>query len=164
MERFRAQIDRDLETICLKCLDKEPHRRFGSADALADDLERWLNGEPTRARPPGLVGLAWRWLRRNTAAALTIRRCRRVPPRRTTVKSVAKRSSAGPFSIYKLFFVCAMLDEAPVHTNGNIETSDARFFAENEIPADLSTGRVLPHQIAALFNHHRQPDLPTAFD
>ncbi len=71
---------------------------------------------------------------------------------------------AGPFSIYKLFFLCTPLEDAPVATGPNIETSDARFWAEHEIPAELSTGRVLPHQIARLFAHHRQPELPTEFD
>ncbi len=66
---------------------------------------------------------------------------------------------AGPFSIYKLFFLYA-----PVATGPNIETTGARFWAEHEIPAELSTGRVLPHQIARLFAHHRQPELPTEFD
>jgi hypothetical protein len=62
----------DLAAIALRCLAKDPLRRYATAAELADDLGRWLNGEPTRARPPSLAGLAWRWLRRNAAAAATI--------------------------------------------------------------------------------------------
>ncbi len=68
---------------------------------------------------------------------------------------------SGPFSIYKLFFLCALVGGTP---RGSLETSEARFFAERDIPDELSTGRTLPHQIARLFAHHRAPDLPTEFD
>src|SRR5262249_10790550 len=51
--RLRPTIAPELESICLKCLEKEPARRYGSALALAEDLRRHLAGEPTRARPPG---------------------------------------------------------------------------------------------------------------
>jgi hypothetical protein len=65
-------VDRDLETICLKCLEKEPSRRYGSAEAVAQDLERWLKNEPILARPASTVTRLGKWARRKPAlAALT---------------------------------------------------------------------------------------------
>ncbi|HVK15030.1 MAG TPA: serine/threonine-protein kinase [Gemmataceae bacterium] len=66
---YAPAADRDLAAIALTCLEKDPAKRFESAAALADDLDRWLAGEPTHARPLSLPAQAWRWLRRNTGAA-----------------------------------------------------------------------------------------------
>src|SRR6266446_2339012 len=68
---WNPKIGRDLSTICLKCLEKDPQRRYSSALALAEDLERWQKHEPIRARRTGLFRRAGKWIRRNpTTAAL----------------------------------------------------------------------------------------------
>src|SRR5262249_28334755 len=68
--RLNEAIPRDLETVCLKAMAKEPARRYPSAQALADDLRRFLNNEPIKARPTGPMGRLTRWARRKPGIAV----------------------------------------------------------------------------------------------
>ena len=67
---WNPKIDRDLSTICLKCLEKDPKRRYSSALALAEDLERWLKHEPILARRTGPLMRGVKWVRRNPTSGL----------------------------------------------------------------------------------------------
>jgi TolB-like protein/Flp pilus assembly protein TadD/predicted Ser/Thr protein kinase len=66
---WNAKLDRDLSTICLKCLEKDPQRRYPTALALAEDLERWLKHEPIQARHTRMLARGRKWVRRNPAVA-----------------------------------------------------------------------------------------------
>jgi WD40 repeat protein len=67
--RLQPKLSRDLVTICLRCLEKEPPHRYASAQALAEDLQRFLDGRPIKARPVGLGGRMVKWARRHPAVA-----------------------------------------------------------------------------------------------
>src|SRR5207248_72473 len=69
---LNPKVDRDLSAICLKCLEKDPQRRYSSALALAEDLEHWLKHEPIRAKRSGIFAHTRKWVRRNPSTTVLV--------------------------------------------------------------------------------------------
>jgi ADP-ribose pyrophosphatase YjhB (NUDIX family) len=88
--------------------------------------------------------------------------------RAAKVLAVYDRSRQGhdpyPFHVYKLYFLCELLDDSPDAAKHDHETGEATFFCQEELPSDLSTGRITAAQLNRFFEHYRNPDLPTDFD
>jgi serine/threonine protein kinase/tetratricopeptide (TPR) repeat protein len=72
LRSIARHLDRDLETICARCLEREPSARYSSAGALAHDLQNWLEQRPIDARPVSIAVSSWRWCRRNRILATTV--------------------------------------------------------------------------------------------
>jgi serine/threonine protein kinase/tetratricopeptide (TPR) repeat protein len=116
---LNPKTDRDLATICLKCLEKNPERRYSSALALAEDLERWLRDEPIRARPIGMFGRGRKWVRRNPTLALLI-------------MSLAGLATAISWNVWKSEFVpsTAVTGIAVLPFENLSEEQESTFFAD----------------------------------
>jgi WD40 repeat protein len=153
---IRPGLDRDLETIVLKCLDKEPGRRYESAAALADDLERWRTGLPILARPSGTLHRAWKWTRRNpmTAALSAI-----------AVLSLSIATVISTFSAARLAVTARSLARAERSSRGLYLAAESELtrpfnpglaLALAVEAADLNPGPTANHAVLAALDENRE--------
>lgn len=141
--RVRPNLPRDLVTICERCMEREPGRRYATAEALADDLGRYRRGEPIAARPVGLFERSWKWARRRPAVAAL------------SFTAVALALLGGAGILWQWHDALAARDRA---ARGESDALDARDDAQHKtklaLKAQAETERALQQAEAQLYLSH----------
>jgi formylglycine-generating enzyme required for sulfatase activity len=157
--RQGAQVPADLETICLKCLRKEPARRYASAEELANDLRRYQAGEPIRARPVGAAERTWKWARRRPSLAALLGVVLLALVGLTVLSVVAldreqKAAQEADKARQARAFLVSIFEKAERDENGaNVTVRQLLEEAETRIPVELVDQPELRGDVAAIIGN-----------